>query len=236
VLSDEDQPVRNCTVSIYDFDGHLVDQRPVDERGEADFPNLAYQNYTYLVDWAGTTPPGPTRVAAGFINPTSGLVADVTVRSRVYAVAIAATDFWGNPLRGAQVTVRPVQSVTAKSLVTDNNGSCSLFLSTGNYTVDMSAGGYVGSEVVDVRSSSAVDVRGTINPVVYATIALSSSGWVALGIVWRWKTRGLSYEELKVKEMIAKLDDLYEAGEVEYPLYRRLKEEYSSQLRQVRTR
>ena len=90
--------------------------------------------------------------------------------------------------------------------------------------------------IVNVKSSSSVEVRGSINSVVYASIALSSSGWIALGFIWRWKTRGLSYEELKVKEMIMKLDELYEAGEVEYPMYRKLKDEYSSQLRQVRTR
>jgi len=229
VLSDEYEPVSNCTVSIYDFNGHLVDVRVSDEGGEADFPNLAYQNYTYLVDWTGT------RVATGFIYPDK-LVYNVTIRSRVYMIAIVATDIWGNPLQEAQVIVKPVQSITSKTLVTDNNGHCSLLLSTDNYTIDVNSGGYVASMIVNVKSSSSIEVRGSISSVVYASIALSSSGWIALGFIWRWKTRGLSYEELKVKEMITKLDELYEAGEVEYPMYRKLKDEYSSQLRQVRTR
>lgn len=229
VISDEGEPVGNCTVSIYDFDGHLVDVRAVDEGGEADFPNLAYQNYTYLVDWTGT------RVASGFIYPNK-LVTDVTIRSRVYTMTIDAMDMWGNPLQRAQVIIRPVQGITRTILVTGDDGLLSLPLSTGNYSVEVSSGGYIGSLTVNLKSSRTVEVRCGINLVVYISIALSSSGWIALGFIWRWKTRGFSYEELKVKDMITKLDELYEAGEVEYPLYRRLKEEYSSQLRRVRTR
>jgi len=231
VISDEGEPVGNCTVSIYDFDGHLVDVRAVDEGGEADFPNLAYQNYTYLVDWTGT------RVASGFIYPDKlEFITDVTIRSRVYTMTIDAMDMWGNPLQRAQVIIRPVQGITRTILVTGDDGLLSLPLSTGNYSVEVSSGGYIGSLTVNLKSSSTVEVRCGINLVVYISIALSSSGWIALGFIWRWKTRGFSYEELKVKDMITKLDELYEAGEVEYPLYRRLKEEYSSQLRRVRTR
>jgi len=233
VLSDEEEPVSNCTVSIYDLDGHLVDQRAVDENGGAEFPNLAYQNYTYLVDWAGTNP--TTRVAFGFIRPNR-LVTEVTIRTRIYTLTINAMDMWGNPLQRAQVILRPVQGITRRILVTGDDGLLSLQLSTGNYSVEVSSGGYIGSLTVNLRSSDTVEVRCGINFVIYISIALSSSGWIALGFIWRWKTRGFSYEELKVKDMITKLDELYEAGEVEYPLYRKLKDEYSSQLRRVRTR
>jgi hypothetical protein len=229
VMSDEEKPITNSTVSIYDFDGHLIDMRLTDEDGGAIFSNLAYQNYTYLVDWGGT------RVASGFIYPNN-LITDVVIRAKVYTMTVSVTDVWGNPLQRAQVAVRMSQSVKSRSLVTDDKGLCSLSLSIGNYTVDINSGGYVGSKEVNLKSSSLVEVQGGVNSIVYVTLAMSSSGWVALGFVWRWKTRGISYEELKVKEMVLKLDELYEAGEVEYPLYKKLKDEYSSQLRRVRTR
>ncbi|MBO3803565.1 MAG: carboxypeptidase regulatory-like domain-containing protein [Candidatus Brockarchaeota archaeon] len=229
VVSDEGNPVGNCTVSIYDLGGRLVDMRIADPDGRVTFSNLAFQNYTYLVDWAGT------RVASGFIYPDR-LVTEVTIRSRVYKVTVEATDAWGNPLKGALVTVRPLTGRAGKTLVTNELGRAVFYASTGNYSVSVNSAGYVSSEILNVRSSGVVQVRCSPNSVIYVLIATSGSSWVALGLVWRWRTRGVSYEELKAKEMLAKLEDLYAAGEVEYPLYRKLKEEYSSQLRRVRTR
>ncbi len=229
VVSDEGKPVGNCTISIYDFGGHLVDMRLTDSEGGAIFSNLAFRNYTYLVDWGGT------RVASGFIYPT-GLVTDVTIRSRVYTVTIEAIDAWGNPLKGALVTIRPLSGRSSKTIVADDMGRAILLASTGNYSVSVNSAGYVSSEIVNVRSSGTVQIRCTLNSVIYILLATSGSSWVALGLVWRWRTRGVSYEELRAKDMLAKLEELYAAGEVEYPLYRKLKDEYSSQLRRVRTR
>ncbi|MGQ9513571.1 MAG: MSCRAMM family protein [Thermoproteota archaeon] len=229
VVSDEGKPIGNCTVSIYDINGHLVDVRLSGSEGSVTFSNLAFQNYIYLVDWLGT------RVASGFIYP-SKLVMNITIQAKVYVVTIETTDMWGNLLRGASLTIRPLSGRASKVLVTDDLGRANVILSTGNYSVDVNSAGYIGSEIINVKSSKTVQIRCSLNFVIYVLLAMSSSSWVALGLVWRWRTRGVSYEELKVKDMLAKLEDLYAAGEVEYPLYRKLKDEYSSQLRRVRTR
>jgi len=228
VVSESNVPLENATVSLYDSNQGLLDEAKTDTSGTATFVGVPMANYTFVVRWLGT------RVFSGGLNVNRQLV-ESRVRVRVLELRVRFVDPLGNPLPGGTVEVAREGSVQGFLTSSVSMGWVfSAMLPIGNYTLRFRGGFF--SKDVKISMSNSLNMVVTCDLLISIPVAFALAGvcWAGTVFMWQAKTRKVSLDEMKLKDMIKKLDILYQQGEVDDAMYRRIREEYVTRLRKIK--
>jgi len=231
VLDVDGTPVSNASVYLLDENMTQIKAVVTDENGFALLGGLVKGNYSIRVEYLG--------VMVGyqyFEVPIVGQVLEVPCR--ICKLEIVPVDPWNNPLIGSEVTVSfrptPYTYQTFTGSFKSPEKPISLLLPEGSScTIRASSGLYEGSSDIVLRRSTRVVLKTSIRISAVFMPGLTVFFWIFVIYSWRRRVRVFSVEVLKLKSMLSKLDELYRSGEVEAPLYGKLKREYEDRLHKL---
>ncbi|MBS7610980.1 carboxypeptidase regulatory-like domain-containing protein [Candidatus Bathyarchaeota archaeon] len=224
-------PVLNASVYLLDENMTEIKTIETDEDGYAFLGGLVKGNYSVRVEYLG--------VIVGyqyFEVPVEGQV--VEVPCRVCKLEVIPVDPWDNPLIGSEVTISfrptPYTYQTFSGVFKSPEKPISLLLPEGSScTIRASSGLYDGSSDMILRRSTRLALKTSIRFSAVFTPGLTIFFWIFVIYSWRRRIRVFSVEVLKLKSMLSKLEELYRSGEVEAPLYGKLKREYEDRLHKL---
>jgi hypothetical protein len=228
VFSESNVPLENATVSLYDSKQGLLDDAKTDSSGAVTFHGVPEANYTFIVRWLGI------RVFSGWLSVDRELV-ECQARARVLELSVKFVDPLGNPLSGGTVEVaREGSAQSFLKLPVDMDGIFSTMLPVGNYTLRFRGGLFSKDVKINVLSPLDMVVVCDLSISIPVALALTGACWAGTVFMWQARTRRVSLEEMKLKDMIEKLDALYQQGEIDETMYSRIRDEYVKRLRKVR--
>ncbi len=227
VINPDGDPIFNATGLLY-REASMISMEFSDINGYLRFRNLLLGNYTIVINWMG--------ISTGFadialINGSTVL----PVESSVSRLTIACVDIWGKPLAGANVVIQSGREILRRTA--NATGYVSEFVPKGrSYTVSVSSNIYSGSTEVTITETSMLKITVVCNVqwTIFAYLIIVGIAWASVGWFYKKQRREVSFELLRLKERILRLDELYGRGEVEYSLYKKLKNEYEEELRTFR--
>ncbi|MEM2849723.1 MAG: carboxypeptidase-like regulatory domain-containing protein, partial [Candidatus Bathyarchaeia archaeon] len=231
VLDVDRAPVLNASVYLLDENMTEIKTIETDEGGYAFLGGLVKGNYSVRVEYLG--------VMIGyqyFGVPIEGQV--VEVPCRVCKLEVIPVDPWDNPLIGSEVTISfrptPYTYQTFSGVFKSPENPISLLLPEGSScTIRASSGLYDGSSDIILRRSTRLVLKTSIRFSAVFMPGLTIFFWIFVIYSWRRRIRVFSVEVLKLKSMLSKLEELYRSGEVEAPLYGKLKREYEDRLHKL---
>jgi len=227
-VSESNVPLENATVSLYDSNQGLLEDVKTDASGTATFLSVPTGNYTFVVKWLGI------RVFSGWLDVDKGLV-EYRAVARVLELRVKFTDPLGTPLSGGTVELEREGSAQGLlRLSVSNDGILSTMLPVGNYTLRFRGGLFSKDVKVSLFNPLDMVVFCDLSASIPVALAVTGACWAGTVFMWQAKTRRVSLEEMKLKDMIEKLDALYQQGEVDEAMYSRIREEYTTRLRRVR--
>ncbi len=226
------EPLPGAAVFVFDSSGNLVFREPTDENGMVSRRGIPMGNYTVNVEWMRT------QVYAGVINIS--VSRDNTIRCMIYKLTILCADQSGSRLSKADVNLRKgamrgeaVIVPISLDLETDESGSLSILLPYGYYMISCSSGIYEGSAVVTLNSDQVIAVVcGVKSMLLFSILMLAVPLFVFTLLLERRRLR-TPLEVRRQKNLLSKLDFMYRNGQVEYKVYRKLREEYEAKLMEL---
>jgi len=225
VINPDGQPIFNATGLLYS-EASVISREFSDINGYLRFRNLLLGHYTVAINWMG--------VSTGFADiALIDRSKELTIESSVSRLIIACVNIWDKPLAGANVVIQTGREILRRTA--DDFGYVSEFVPKGrSYTISVSSGIYSGSMEVTVTESSIFTVVCNVQSTIFVYLIVVGIAWVSVGWFYKKQRREVSFELLRLKERILQLDELYGRGEVEYSLYKKLKNEYEEELRKFR--
>jgi len=229
-ITENDEPLSNVTVHVYNSAGHLVFRDYTNQEGYIRHDGIYLDNYTIFSEWMGT------EVWSGNVDVSRNR--ELTMVSPVFKLTLRFVDPSGNPLPYADVTLRRKLGAwryvgPTLNLETDEDGIVSRLLSSGVYEVSCYSGIYSASLTVNLIGNYGETITcGVVLNAWLATVALASP-LIGLALLLERKRLGKPLEIRRYKNMLSKLESMYKSGLVEYRLYRRLREEYEGRLMEL---
>jgi hypothetical protein len=227
-------PLKNATVYIQNSAGHLLFRDLTDQNGEVFHGSMYLGSYTVFVEWNGT------QVWSGVIGISE--TNDLTIKCPVYDVTFRFVDQFGNALRNTDVFLRKRISTSGVvtwgpyiKLETDGTGSCLVLLSAATYEVSCSQKIYSAtvSSTVSSGSTKTITIICSIAMNIWLLAFLVATPLVGLTLILEWKKVKTPLVIKRYRNMLLKLGSLYDNGQVEYKIYRKLKEEYETKLMEL---
>jgi len=231
VLDTDRAPVFNASVYLLDENMTQIKTVETDENGYALLGGLVRGNYSVRVEYSG--------VVVGyqyFKVPIEGQILEAPCR--ICRLEVIPVDPWNNPLIGSEVTISfrptPYTYQTFSGVFKDPEKPISLLLPEGSScTIRALSGLYEGSSDIVVRRSTRLVLNTSIRMSAVFMPGLTVFFWIFVVYSWRRRIRVFSVEVLKLKSMLSKLEELYRSGEVDAPLYGKLKREYEDRLHKL---
>ncbi|MDP7976179.1 MAG: carboxypeptidase-like regulatory domain-containing protein [TACK group archaeon] len=221
VLDVNGRPLPGALVQIYGPEGIFLAQETTSSQGLIGLAVPA-SNYTYVIDYDGYT------VAQGSVSvkgPTS-----VTAKAEVSLSRIEVASPFG-PVADAKVEIVSPSGQRIFFGITNSSGELAAYIPKGNFTVEASTPIYSAYAIVSAPIS-AIHLNAGFGSSILLLAGLTVLAWA--GYVTAEVKGGVKKEEIsKLKSMLEKLDDLYQAGEVDFALYNKLKDEYQGRLAEL---
>ena len=233
-ITGSDEPLANATVYMHDSNGRLIFRDYTDQNGYIQHDSVYVDNYRVFVEWMGI------EVWSGDLDVLQD--AEPKIRCSVFRLEMNFRDPFGNALPKADVTLRKKISIggtgwryvePALKLETNENGYISRLLPSGTYEASCSSGVYSGSATVDLVSNHEEIVRCNmqLNSLFLALFVASPLAGLTL-LLERRKLRK-PIEIRRYRSMLSNLESMYRSGQVEYRLYRKVREEYEAKLMEL---
>ena len=223
------EPLSNATIYIYDSDGHLVFLDRTDQNGQIYHESIYVDNYTVFAEWAGMD------IWSGSINTYKDK--ELRIVCPVFRLTIKVVDPLGNPLPKSDVILRRVITRTflgpTLRLRTNDAGYVSHLLYSGVYEIYSLSGIYSGSARINLVDNYVETIRCNVQFNVWLLTFLLSSPLIGLTLLLERRRLRRSFEIRRYRNMLLKLESLYESGLVEYKLYRKLRERYEEKLMEL---
>jgi len=221
LLSWSGEPLPEAIILAYDSDGNLFLKDRADRKGRVIWEGIYLDNYTIRVEWMGT------EVWSGIINLNENR--ERTIRCQVYRLTLQCTSLFGKKLTGADIILKKEMSRGESTVIlrseTDGKGSISLLLPYGSYEVSCSYGIYSGSTRIILDRDQVINLTCSIRFDVWASMVAVALPLVIFTIFLERRRLRIPLEIRRYKSMLSKLESMYDAGQVEYKIYRKIREE-----------
>ncbi|WP_449462646.1 hypothetical protein PQ610_00805 [Tardisphaera miroshnichenkoae] len=221
VLSSTGGALANATVQLFGTGGLFLSQGVTNDAGEVSFAVPA-ANYSYSVTYKGA------QVAQGSVGVSSE--SRLTVLSDVSLTTVSVRTPFG-PAEGVTVSIYAPNGALLSRGVTNQSGAFTVYLPSGEFIGYASSPLYSASFPVKAPISKLTVSLGFSEPfmILILLCIVAWAGYVSLEL-----RVGSKKEEIKkISSMIKKLDELYSEGEVKYPLYMKLRDEYEQRLKEL---
>lgn len=232
LVSTSGEVISGATVYFYDSEGNLIFKEYTDENGCITRESLYAERYVVDVVWEGL------QVWTGIVDLHTN--DEWTIECPLYRLRVRVLDPSGEPIRNALVVVSRLQGrygrLKGEVLYrekTDEWGYVRVLLPTGRYEVRASYGIYTSVIVVDLLYDMDKVMTCSVNMTALFLTLVMPVPLVALIFVLERKKLKKPLEIRKYKEMLSKLENLYENGLIEYKLYRKLRDEYETKLMEL---
>jgi len=223
------EPLTEATVLVYDGNGNLFFKGRTDRKGRLIWKDVYLDNYTVHVEWMGT------EVWSGTISLDESR--ERTIRCQVYWLRLQCKDLFGKELTKADVTLKreisPGKSTVILRSETDEKGTISLLLPYGSYEVSCSYGVYSGSTRIILDGDKVANLVCSIRLDVWTSIVAAALPLVIFTIFLERRSLRIPLEIRRYKSMLSKLESMYETGQVEYKIYRKIKEELEAKIMEL---
>jgi len=224
------EPLRNVTISMYNSGGHLTFRGSPDPDGYIKLDGVYLDNYTVVAEMF------EREVWSGIINVYKSRVWEI--RCPVFTLTLQFVDPFGNPLPRARVILSKRMTYGAHlsftlELKTDDNGYISYSLPSGVYEISCSYGIYYGSIVVTLDSEYFSVIKCNPHMSFWLMVAFVSFPLVIFTLILERQKLKKPFKIRKYRNVLLKLESMYENGLVDYQLYRKLREEYEAKLMEL---
>ena len=223
------EPLPEATVLIYDDDGNLFLKGRTDQKGRFIREDVYLDDYMIHVEWMGI------EVWSGTMNLYEGR--ERTIRCQVYRFTLQCKDLFGKELTKADVTLKREISRGKSTVIlrseTDEKGSISLLLPYGSYEVSCSYGVYSGSTRIILDDDQVANLACSIRFDVWTPMVAVALPLVILTIFLERRSLRIPLEIRRYKSMLSKLESMYQTGQVEYKIYRKIKEELEAKIMEL---
>jgi len=220
------EPLPEATILAYDSDGNLFFKDRTDRKGQVIWEGIYLDNYTIHVEWKGT------QVWSGTIDLNKNR--ERTIRCQVYRLTLQCKDLFGKELTKADVTLKRETSRGKSTVVlrseTDEKGSISLLLPYGSYEVSCTYGVYSGSTRIILDGDQVVNLACSIRFDVWTPMVAVALPLVMFTIFSERRRLRIPLEIRRYKSMLSKLESMYRTGQVEYKIYRKIREELEAKI------
>jgi hypothetical protein len=218
-------PLSGAIINVYDDSGNLIFREYTDASGHILRKGLRLGNYTVNVEWMGT------QVASRTVNVQSDY--GKTVTCGVYSLTLRSVDQFGNILPKADVVIEATNQRIREDTDTDETGSLTLLLPQGSYGVTIESGIFSGSRAVYLVSNQNFTVTCDIKSIVWISLVLLILPFTFFTIILERRKLRVPLEIRRYKNMLSKLETMYSNGQVEYKIYRKLREEYDARIMEL---
>jgi hypothetical protein len=219
------KPLSGAIVRVYDNQGNLIFWEYTDTSGHILRESLSLGNYTVNVQWMGT------QVASSTVNIQTDY--GKTIMCRVYSLTLRSVDQFGNVLPEADVVLGTTSQRVTADMDTDEIGNLTLLLPQGSYVITIQQGIFSGSQSVNLNSDQRYTIICSVKPVIWISLALLIVPFVSFTIILERRKLGTPLEIRRYKNMLSKLETMHSNGQVEYKIYRKLREEYEARLMEL---
>ncbi len=222
------EPLVDATVYIHNSAGDLVYRDRTDQNGGIFHESVYLDIYRIYLYWMGT------QVWSGAINTTE--VRELTTSCPIYTVVFSFVDQFGNPLADADATLRMRSQTTWVPFIemkTDAEGRCTQLLPAGTYQVSCAQKIYATNSIVSISHDGPIKVACSIQSTIWLLTFFVALPLVLFSLVVERKKIKAPMEIKRYRTMLMKLGSMYNNGQVEYKIYRKLKEEYEAKLMEL---
>ncbi|MEM3013690.1 MAG: T9SS type A sorting domain-containing protein [Candidatus Bathyarchaeia archaeon] len=219
------QPLSEAIVNVFDSSQNLVFREYTDEFGQILRQNLRVGSYTVNVEWMGT------QVASQIVNIQTDY--GKTITCGVFRLTLNCKDQFGNALSKADVFLETTNGRIRAETDTDNFGVLTMLLPQGTYRISVDHGIFSGSLIIDLNSDKRYTVTCSIKSVILVSLVLLIVPLAFFTVVLERRKLRTPLEIRKYKNMLAKLETMYKNGQVEYKIYRKLREEYDAKIMEL---
>jgi hypothetical protein len=219
------RPLSGAIIRVYDDSGNLIFWEHTDTNGRILRKSLRLGSYTVNVEWMGT------QVASQTVNIRTDY--GKTIMCGIYSLTLRGVDQFGNVLSKADVVLQATSQRIRADTDTDETGSLTLLLPQGSYEVDLNYGIFSGSQLINLNSDQNYTIVCNIKPFIYAALLLLIIPFTSFTIILERRKLRTPLEIRKYKTMLSKLEMMYKNGQVEYKIYRKLREEYDARIMEL---
>ncbi len=224
------EPLRNVTISIYNSGGHLTFRGSPDPEGYIRLDGVYLDNYTVVAEMF------EREVWSGIVDVYKSRVWEI--RCPVFTLTLRFVDPSGNPLPRARVIIgkrirygRYGTSVSfTLELETDDDGYISHQLPSGMYEISCYYGVYYGLIVVTLDSEYFSVVKCNPHMSFWLMVVFVSFPLAIFTLILERQKLKKPLKIRKYRNVLLRLESMYENGLVDYQLYRKLREEYEAKL------
>lgn len=219
------QPLSGALVRVFDSQQNLVFWEHTDSNGRITRQGLRLGTYTVNVEWMGT------QVASQSVNIQTDY--GETIMCGVYRLSLRCLDQFGNALSKADVLlVAPNERIRADT-DTDETGSLTLLLPQGSYSITVEHGIFSGAQAIDLNSDQGYTVNCSIKSLIWISLVLLIVPFASFTVVLERRKLRTPLEIRRYKTMLSKLEAMYKNGQVEYKIYRKIREEYEARIMEL---
>ncbi len=219
------QPLSGALIRVYDDQQNLVFWEHTDSNGRILRQGLRLGTYTVNVEWMGT------QVASQSVNIQTDY--GRVILCGVYRLSLRCLDQFGNALSKADVLlVAPNERIRADT-DTDETGSLTLLLPQGSYSITVEHGIFSGTQAVSLNSDQSYTVNCSIKFFIWISLVLLILPFASFTVVLERRKLRTPLEIRRYKNMLSKLEMMYKNGQVEYKIYRKLREEYEARVMEL---
>jgi len=178
-----------------------------------------------------------TQVWSGTLNLRQ--IKEMTITCLVYRLSLRFVDQFGNALPRADVTLRKFVSPGRYApgqpikLVTDDTGSVSSLLPSGSYEVSCVYGIYTGLITITLANDYSGTVNCNVNSNLWILSSLVTVPLIGLTVLMERRRLRKPLVVRRYRNMLLKLESMYNSGLVEYKTYRKLRSEYEAKLMEL---
>ncbi|MBS7614697.1 carboxypeptidase regulatory-like domain-containing protein [Candidatus Bathyarchaeota archaeon] len=219
------QPLSEAIVNVFDSSQNLVFRGYTDAFGQILRQNLRVGSYTVNVEWMGT------QVASQIVNIQTDY--GKTIGCGVFRLTLNCKDQFGNALPKADVFLETTNERIRAETDTDNVGVLTMLLPQGTYRINVDHGIFSGSLIIDLNNDQSHTVTCNIKSIIFVSLVLLIVPLAFFTVVLERRKLRTPLEIRKYKNMLAKLETMYKNGQVEYKIYRKLREEYDAKIMEL---
>jgi len=219
------QPLSGAVVTVYDSSQNLVFWEHTDTSGRIFRQNLRIGSYTVTVEWMGT------QVASQIVDVQTDY--GKTITCGVYSLTLNSRDQFGAVLSKADVVLETTNQRIRADTDTDETGALTLLLPQGTYEISVEHGIFSGSLIIYLNSDQRYTVTCNIKSIIFISLALLIVPLASFTVILERRKLRTPLEIRKYKTMLAKLETMYKNGQVDYKIYRKLREEYDARIMEL---
>jgi hypothetical protein len=218
-------PLSGALVRVYDDSENLVFWEYTDSYGRIQRQSLRLGRYTINVEWMGT------QVASQTVNIQTDY--GRTIMCEVFSLTLRCVDQFGNALSKADVVLVATSERVRADTDTDETGSLTLLLPQGSYGVTIEHGIFSGSQAINLNSDQNYTINCSIKSMIWISLVLLILPFASFTVILERRKLRTPLEIRRYKNMLSKLEMMYKNGQVEYKIYRKLREEYEARIMEL---